>query len=199
MKKNEKPKEDYSILITDSNLLSKYNHNQLNVLGYLQFKRDYYTDYRATHNDFFYVTIDEIRNKTGIKSRDTITLYNRLFIQDKVIDFKSGNKHHPNHYRLNWDIELVDLHNEEADYNKKASQSDTRIKNKEVEKKNKENKYKEKGKSIEKRGLYKKKQEYKNKEKEKSVEKKGLYKKKQQEHKNKENGKSIEKKEWDKK
>ena len=132
MSKN-KTTEDYSILITDDKLLSKYSHNQLNVLGYLQFKREYYTDYRASHNDFFYVTIDEIRDKTGIKSRDTITLFNRLFLQDGIIDYKSGGKHTPNHYRLNWDIESVDLHNEEADFNHvETPKSDTSIKNEEV-------------------------------------------------------------------
>ena len=192
--------EDYSILITDDKLLSKYSHNQLNVLGYLQFKREYYTDYRASHNDFFYVTIDEIRDKTGIKSRDTITLFNRLFLQDGIIDYKSGGKHNPNHYRLKWDIESVDLHNEEADFNHvETPKSDTSIKNEEVKNirnKKTRKKHKDKGgrKSIKNRELEKTAPENEEIEKKENSKKKQVKSIKNKKNREKEHGKKAKQK-----
>ena len=88
--------EDYTFLVEDSELIKtrQYKYDILNMLGYLVFKYNYYTDYRASHNGFFYVSAEDITKAIGI-TRNTVSAYSCKFIKDGLIDYCSGRIHQP--------------------------------------------------------------------------------------------------------
>lgn len=111
----KKKVEDYSFLVEGVMEISskKYGYNMLNMLGYLVFRHSYYTEYRRTHNDFFYVSADEFGKAIGI-SRNTVAAYACRFVKDGLINYCSGKLHHPSQYRLLWDVGFLELHHPEA-------------------------------------------------------------------------------------
>ena len=107
--------EDYTFLVEDSELIKsrQYKYDMLNMLGYLVFKYNYYSDYRASHNGFFYVSADDVSKAVGI-TRNTVATYSCRFIKDGLIDYCSGKLHQPSQYRLLWDVTVLEVHHPEA-------------------------------------------------------------------------------------
>lgn len=107
--------EDYTFLVEDSELIKsrQYKYDMLNMLGFLVFKYNYYSDYRASHNGFFYVSADDVSKAVGI-SRNTVTAYSCRFIKDGLIDYCTGKLHQPSQYRLLWDVTELEVHHPEA-------------------------------------------------------------------------------------
>ena len=107
--------EDYTFLVEDSEEIKSrhYKYDMLNMLGYLVFKYNYYSDYRASHNGFFYVSADEVSKAVGIH-RNTVPVYSCRFVKDGLINYCSGKLHQPSQYRLLWDVTELEVHHPEA-------------------------------------------------------------------------------------
>ena len=137
--------DDYTFLIEDVKCITEkgYKYDQLNMLGFLSYKSLYYTEYRKCHNNFFYVSANEIMRAVGI-GKNTVTLFALKFLKDDIIDYHSGTTHQPSSYRLHWSSEL-DVHNEEAEDTSDIPNQGTSIKNKEskIKKKGQRTKNKE--------------------------------------------------------
>lgn len=114
-KTNNKTKAhtDYIQCLTlDEEKMSRYKKEQLQVLGYLEFKNDYFSEHRETHNGWFFLTKVNISDATGVSRPTVDAIINRL-AKDELIDYstgwRKGEKNTASEFRLLYIKKEVDL------------------------------------------------------------------------------------------
>lgn len=91
-------KNDYTILL-DKELKKAYKGTTAKVLGYMIYRHNGYTEYRAENDNWFFITDLEFRNALGISS-PTLRLHISKLISDGMIEKNSGKRNTANKYRL---------------------------------------------------------------------------------------------------
>lgn len=99
-------KTNYTICYTGKEKV-KRNHKQF--LGYLEFRENYFSDYRRDHDNWFYLTQDEISNETDI-CRKTVSTYIKELSLKGMIEYEGGHKGQASFYRLKYDHREANLH-----------------------------------------------------------------------------------------
>lgn len=109
-------KTNYTECLTLSNDLKKgLTPKQLNVLGYIEFRCQYFSDFRAENDDWFFLRKTDIAKATGT-SRSKLDAMTNKFLQLGLVAYNSGyrkgEKNEASAWKLLYDYKRLDLHNE---------------------------------------------------------------------------------------